>query len=78
MSRLKCSDCGRVFREEDADCKKDYAGEFWGAPAYQDISICPFCRSDDLEEFSYPSEDCEDNPSCDFDCKNCDYAKEEK
>lgn len=77
MSKMKCSDCGHVFAEEDAETTQEYVGEFWGAPAYQTISICPNCRSEDIDEFSYSSEECEGNPSCDFDCKNCEYGKEE-
>ena len=36
-----CTDCGRVFDEPYSftEC----VGEFWGAPAYQSFSECPFC-----------------------------------
>ena len=36
-----CTDCGRVFDEPYSftEC----VGEFWGAPAYQSFSECPYC-----------------------------------
>lgn len=40
----KCFDCGRIF--EDADVRKEIIGEFWGMPATQEESVCPFCGGD--------------------------------
>lgn len=40
----KCFDCGRIF--EDADVRKEIIGEFWGRPAMQEESACPFCGGD--------------------------------
>lgn len=50
--KYKCYECGHVFNEEDADTRKDYVGEFWGAPAYQDLPICPNCGSEELDEYT--------------------------
>lgn len=72
---LKCCRCGAIFHEEDADTRKDYVGEFWGMPAYEDIDICPECRSEDLEEFEIPYEECDDYKDCDYDCENCEFKR---
>ena len=48
--KYKCYECGHIFNEEEADTRKDYVGEFWGAPAYQDLPICPNCGSEELDE----------------------------
>lgn len=50
MSKLKCYDCNKVFDEADADSYQEYAGEFWGMPAYETFAKCPFCGSEDVEE----------------------------
>ena len=57
MRKLKCYDCGEVFREEDADTVSENVGEFWGAPAYMNYNACPRCRSTDLEEVYGDDED---------------------
>lgn len=55
----KCGNCGRVFPDEKADTRKELVGEFWGAPAYQNILVCPDCRSDEIDEY-YESEESDD------------------
>lgn len=49
--KYKCYDCGKVFDEEDAGTYYESRGEFWGAPCSERMSCCPFCRSDDIEEY---------------------------
>lgn len=51
MRKLKCSDCGEVFNEEDAGTYQECVGEFWGAPAYQTYNCCPHCNSDDVNDY---------------------------
>ena len=51
MRRLICSDCGEKFSEEDAEVRSENVGEFWGAPAYMDYNICPYCGSDDVDTY---------------------------
>ena len=51
MRRLKCWNRKRVFNEEDAAVKSECVGEFWGAPAFMDYNACPFCNSDEGDEF---------------------------
>lgn len=51
MKKYKCCECGLVFNEDEADTRHDLVGEFWGAPAYMDFTICPKCGSDELEEY---------------------------
>ena len=59
MKKFKCYDCGCIFKQEDARKVKDHVGDFWGAPAYRDISVCPDCGSDDF--YSYSEDDEEDD-----------------
>lgn len=50
----KCNDCGEIFYEP-AEYQEN-VGEFWGAPAYQTFTECPFCHSDDYEEIKEDQE----------------------
>ena len=50
----KCLDCGRVF-EEPASWDES-RGEFWGMPAYETVSGCPYCNSGDYEEYTEDDE----------------------
>lgn len=40
----KCYDCGKVF--EYPDVWEESRGEFWGFPAYESMSGCPYCQGD--------------------------------
>lgn len=46
---MKCYDCGKTFKEEEARYVSDTV-DFWGStcslPGYP---VCPFCGSDELE-----------------------------
>lgn len=76
LDKYRCTDCGAVFNRDEADSRHECWGEFWGAPAYNDIPICPECRSDDLEDFEYPYEECHDYEDCDFNCNDCPMQEE--
>ena len=45
---FRCNDCENEFYEPEII--KEYRGQFWGMPAYEDVYCCPFCQSDDYEE----------------------------
>lgn len=49
---FKCNCCGRTFDEPDSYTEN--VGEFWGAPAYEEFSCCPYCGDDCFEEFREP------------------------
>ena len=48
---IKCYDCGAVFQDYEAREKQEFVSEFWGAPAYANIKICPECGSEEIEEY---------------------------
>ena len=57
----RCNDCGDKFHIEDAEKRSECVGEFWGAPAYQEYSVCPYCGSEYIEEIDdYEDDDCDD------------------
>lgn len=43
-----CPSCGKTF--EYPKVVKEYRGEFWGMPAYEDMYYCPECGDDDYDE----------------------------
>ena len=47
----KCDNCGLVFGEHKVATRRELVGEFWGAPAYQEIRVCPDCRSEDIDAY---------------------------
>lgn len=55
--KYKCYNCGKIFDEEDSGFKRELVGEFWGAPAYESVMVCPECRSDDLDEYTEEEEE---------------------
>ena len=57
---LWCCECETAFEEEDAHVVHDCVGEFWGEPAYQDFLECPFCGSDEIEDYEGQDEEEED------------------
>lgn len=52
---LKCNDCGRKFDEPAT--YSECVGEFWGTPAYENWAICPYCKSDEIEEYDEKEDD---------------------
>lgn len=47
---IKCNDCGARFEDYEVRTRSEYVSEFWGSPAYAEISVCPSCGSDEIEE----------------------------
>lgn len=47
---LICRNCNSVFSEEDRKTVCENRGEFWGSPAFERISVCPVCGSDDISD----------------------------
>lgn len=45
-----CNECGNIFDEDEVCKMQDYRGEYWGTPAYEEISVCPYCHGD-FEEY---------------------------
>ena len=55
MGYCKCCECGQIFDEEDTLYVDEYRGEFWGAPAYEQMACSPCCEGD-FEDYE-PEED---------------------
>lgn len=51
-----CNDCGMFFEEDMLRINRESVGEFWGAPAYQEYGVCPYCKSTSYSE----AEQCEE------------------
>ncbi|MBR5089550.1 MAG: hypothetical protein IK093_08980 [Ruminiclostridium sp.] len=56
----RCERCGREFDEPGT--YKDYRGEYWGVPCWEDMPCCPYCESGDFdniesEEYAWPEEE---------------------
>lgn len=67
----KCLECGEFFTEPKK--WKEYRGEFWGAPAYEEMVGCPDCRGDyeELVPCELCGEECEeDSLTCGV-CEDC-------
>ena len=47
---VRCLNCGAEILRDDLKYTREYMGEFWGMPAYEDAYVCPRCGSDDIEE----------------------------
>lgn len=45
----RCHDCKEVFDAYEARIIEEPRGEFWGAPAYERVAVCPWCGSDDVD-----------------------------
>ena len=43
MMLLHCSNCGLIFREDDAEIEECLLGEAWGRPIYERYLLCPKC-----------------------------------
>lgn len=46
----KCENCGATFTE--GKIINEYRGEYWGAPAYESIEVCPICGDDCIEDIN--------------------------
>lgn len=47
----KCWECEKEFSEQEAEYYEECVGDFWGQPAYQKFPVCPFCGSEDIDEY---------------------------
>ncbi len=55
---LRCEHCGEIFDLDDCDRRKEYVDDS-GRMAYV-TPLCPFCGSDELEDYEEPEEEEED------------------
>ena len=56
MKTCICNSCRNLFDEDEIHWRREYVAEFWGMPAYDDFPYCPFCGSENFEEY------CEETP----------------
>lgn len=56
MKQLICADCNNIFGEDEIATWQEDRGEFWGMPAYETVSGCPFCHSGAIEEYNEEEE----------------------
>jgi RNA polymerase subunit RPABC4/transcription elongation factor Spt4 len=54
---IKCYNCGSVFDEDELEHREENVGEFWGAPAYMKVDICPHCGSDEIDDLPETEDD---------------------
>lgn len=52
---LKCNECGNIF--DEPKMYRECVGEAWGQPAYQEFSYCPFCDSEDFDDYEEGDEE---------------------
>ena len=45
-----CNDCNNVFDEDALSIVTDNMGECFGNPSFKSYSVCPYCKSDDIQE----------------------------
>lgn len=45
----KCYRCGYEFNEDEIEYRREYRGECWGQPAYEEVEVCPNCGSMEIE-----------------------------
>ena len=65
MMLLHCSNCGLIFREDDAEIEECLLGEAWGRPIYERYLLCPKCGEtageydgdEEPEDIDHPFED---------------------
>lgn len=48
--RFYCHDCEKSF--DEFFYSREYMGEFWGAPAYDTLAYCPYCKGDNYDEYN--------------------------
>lgn len=56
-----CNNCERIFEEDEIRWIEESRGEHFGYPAYERWATCPYCHSDDIEDYEEPDEDEEDD-----------------
>lgn len=58
---IKCCECGEIFEDDEVESRSECVGEFWGSPAYMSIDVCPFCGSDEIEDYEEEQEEDEED-----------------
>ena len=53
-----CTECGKVFDEDDVIYEEEYRGEYWGVPAYETESYSPCCH-EPIDDFDPTCEYCQ-------------------
>lgn len=48
----KCDNCGLLFPEHKVATRHELVGKFLGSPAYQEIRVCPDCRSEKIDAYT--------------------------
>lgn len=60
MKQFICADCNNIFGEDEIATVREDRGEFWGQRCFENISVCPFCHSDAIDEYNEDEEENED------------------
>lgn len=57
-----CNRCGAIFEEYRIKTYQEYRGEFWGFPAYEEMTYayCPECGDESFDDYYPDDEDEED------------------
>lgn len=73
MQANRCNRCGAITDDCDLETGREYVGECFGTPAYENVSICPHCGSSNIEEIELCSECNEviEDESYNGLCKSC-------
>ena len=70
LQKVKCWGCGYVYDLEAAPVKSEVVESKDGFVLWNDYTVCPECGSEDYDDFTQLSEDC-DGIDCYGDCENC-------
>lgn len=49
MAIVKCNECGSIFHEDKLVDVREYRGEHFGFPAYEEWAECPYCKTSSFE-----------------------------
>lgn len=61
-----CDNCHAIISEEELASENESRGEFWGFPAYETISVCPYCHCSDLTELTVTCSACNEYITDDY------------
>ena len=42
----RCAECGHLFEEGEQHTRREFLGECFGVPAYDEFEVCPICGAD--------------------------------
>ena len=74
LRKVKCWDCGYVYDLEDAPTESVLVDSGESYKYYETYHVCPECGSEDYDDFTQLSEDC-DGVDCYGDCENCEIKE---